>query len=538
MDNQNDLLFANQHHEEFKLFLSTAPVNWNQNESIRRFTLPNGESVSCILWNELFHITGTDIVRALIYRFECLGRSIVLQKKFEEGIFSDLRNLKPMADSTLEESRSPFLKFLYENQCIRTQKKQKVFYWYSVKHDKLFLDALERDLKREASGQPPCTVAKKPLMMNQAMEQARLHCLPSIATAPPPRNHSPVQMSMQNNMNMTNSPQHDNLLLHHPASQIGSPSMHPSLMNSPSMHPAMMGSPSQNSLMYPSPQHSLGNSPETRHGSFTPHHNSPSMSNMHSNMMHNSPSMGSHSPQLSYMNPNNMQGNYGLNLPSMFNPEYNHEQNGNHQNQKPMFFRNFEPVQPGLEPNRPAPYHLNRGRDGRRLSGGSGNEKQTCPIQGCGRTFKRLEHLRRHVRSHSGEKPYICVVADCHRSFARSDHLTQHMRTHNDNYSGVGWQNMDEQHQNGVQSMIPSHDYDLQHQFDSQNFKMEQYDNPTKLEEPYPEQQRPNGDGKESEFSGSGLNEHMDSLMGDILTLDPEMKPFSSIDQPSLLSSY
>lgn len=62
-----------------------------------------------------------------------------MQKKFEEGIFSDLRNLKPLQDSTLEESRSDFLKFLYENQCIRTQKKQKVFYWFSVKHDKLFL---------------------------------------------------------------------------------------------------------------------------------------------------------------------------------------------------------------------------------------------------------------------------------------------------------------------------------------------------------------------------------------------------------------
>jgi len=131
--------YDTSHLDGFKLFLSTAPVNWNQNETIRRYPLPNGETVSCVLWNELFHITGTDIVRSLVYRFECLGRKIILQKKFEEGIFSDLRNLKPMADSTLEDSRSPFLKFLYENQCIRTQKKQKVFYWFSVKHDKLFL---------------------------------------------------------------------------------------------------------------------------------------------------------------------------------------------------------------------------------------------------------------------------------------------------------------------------------------------------------------------------------------------------------------
>jgi len=48
---------------------------------------------------------------------------------------------------------------LYKNNCIRTQKKQKVFYWYSVPHDRLFLDALERDLKREKMGQEATTVA-------------------------------------------------------------------------------------------------------------------------------------------------------------------------------------------------------------------------------------------------------------------------------------------------------------------------------------------------------------------------------------------
>jgi transcription factor STE12 len=51
------------------------------------------------------------------------------------------------------------LDFLYKNNCIRTQKKQKVFYWYSVPHDRLFLDALERDLKREKMGQEPTTMA-------------------------------------------------------------------------------------------------------------------------------------------------------------------------------------------------------------------------------------------------------------------------------------------------------------------------------------------------------------------------------------------
>lgn len=109
--------------------------------------------------NNLFHISGTDIVRCLSFRFQAFGRPVKNSKKFEEGIFSDLRNLKSGTDASLEEPKSGFLDFLYKNNCIRTQKKQKVFYWYSVPHDRLFLDALERDLKREKMGQEATTMA-------------------------------------------------------------------------------------------------------------------------------------------------------------------------------------------------------------------------------------------------------------------------------------------------------------------------------------------------------------------------------------------
>ncbi|RYP22238.1 hypothetical protein DL765_001752 [Monosporascus sp. GIB2] len=112
------------------------PVEWMPDQFIRRFLLPTGEYVSC-----------------------AFGRPVKNSKKFEEGIFSDLRNLKSGSDASLEEPKSQFLDFLYKNNCIRTQKKQKVFYWYSVPHDRLFLDALERDLKREKMGQEATTVA-------------------------------------------------------------------------------------------------------------------------------------------------------------------------------------------------------------------------------------------------------------------------------------------------------------------------------------------------------------------------------------------
>lgn len=162
---------------EMRMFLASAPNQpWGAEENIKRMQLPNKEFISCILWNGLYHITGTDIVRILLFRFESFGRPIVNLKKFEEGIFSDLRNLKPGIDAVLEVPRSPFLELLYKNQCIRTQKKQKVFFWFSVSHDRLFLDALERDLRRESSNQEATTRPNFTMSVNETMELAKRQC--------------------------------------------------------------------------------------------------------------------------------------------------------------------------------------------------------------------------------------------------------------------------------------------------------------------------------------------------------------------------
>ncbi|RKP08423.1 transcription factor, STE-like protein, partial [Thamnocephalis sphaerospora] len=123
--------------EQLRYFLATAPNDWDPEQTIKRFLLPTGEYISCVLWRDLFHITGTDIVRVLTFRFQAAGRPVRNVKKFEEGVFSDLRNLKPGVDATLEEPRSEFLELLYKHNCVRTQKKQKVFYWFSVPHDRL-----------------------------------------------------------------------------------------------------------------------------------------------------------------------------------------------------------------------------------------------------------------------------------------------------------------------------------------------------------------------------------------------------------------
>ncbi|KAI1499698.1 hypothetical protein F5X99DRAFT_267644 [Biscogniauxia marginata] len=59
----------------------------------------------------------------------------------------------------------------------------------------------------------------------------------------------------------------------------------------------------------------------------------------------------------------------------------------------------------------------------RRRDGSSVVQQRLCTH--CGRSFKRSEHLERHVRTHTKEKPYIC---DCGSAFSRRDLLTRHQR--------------------------------------------------------------------------------------------------------------
>ncbi|KAF1816414.1 hypothetical protein P152DRAFT_388823, partial [Eremomyces bilateralis CBS 781.70] len=46
----------------------------------------------------------------------------------------------------------------------------------------------------------------------------------------------------------------------------------------------------------------------------------------------------------------------------------------------------------------------------------------------CKRTYTRLDHLSRHVRSHTKEKPFVCDT--CLKPFARADLMKRHAAGH------------------------------------------------------------------------------------------------------------
>ncbi|KAF9547502.1 hypothetical protein EC957_008339 [Mortierella hygrophila] len=63
-------------------------------------------------------------------------------------------------------------------------------------------------------------------------------------------------------------------------------------------------------------------------------------------------------------------------------------------------------------------------------TGSGSNNKHPCKHQSCEWSFKRFEHLKRHMLVHTKERPFQCDFAGCNKSFSRSDNFSAHLRTH------------------------------------------------------------------------------------------------------------
>ena len=97
-----------------------------------------------------------------------------------------------------------------------------------------------------------------------------------------------------------------------------------------------------------------------------------------------------------------------------------------HSGVPPQFFRNQSATLPGEWPY--MDHTSSPGVPGPTPADVTRTKVFVCPLFSCGRMYKRIENLKRHVRSHTMERPFQCPR--CNKKFSRQENLNQHLRIH------------------------------------------------------------------------------------------------------------
>lgn len=420
-------------------------VQTRRRASCKKFELPDSkESVACVYWDGECYVTGTDIIKIISYRLGLEGIQVPpdQMRKFEEGLFSDLRHLKPGHGARLEEARSELLEWLCRHGCIRTLKKQKVYRWEAVDWGRLTQDTIARMQRRAADPHSGTT--------RQHQSGA------FVATSPPTISQSLRPNEIDLDMDLPDP------------TLIGDEDTQPDFYSSTFANEVNAINDCAPGTATPSSTGTTSTSEFMDLSDFNlsflgldsldpPHllplmHNGNGSENGHCTATGDDASLGSYAFNMTGMPPLPPKDHFfsrpsniqvappphmlvdGLNGPSRspsglapripILPSVTKI----HPYATMLPYGVLDPPPPGAHQRPLVPYNSSNSLS--RPPRFDDDRRFICNYQFCRRRFKRLEHLKRHLRIHTGEKPFSCPVASCRKTFSRSDNLAQHLKVH------------------------------------------------------------------------------------------------------------
>lgn len=345
--------------------------------------------LSLIATNGSRYISSLHIMHVLNFYFKACGRCVCNRGKIEEGVYSDLRK----AQSAITLENRDLLSFLCENRCVRSRRLQKIYDLRSVQFDQFIQNALGRDLTRERLGKasvltvdidPVSHDSRFPSYLGTQSHQSLEHIF-SLAINPSQSTSSAHERSFPYSSALQQLPGRSSSGLdydHDPGTAAGA-----------------------QGLPYWSIQHSSHNNVLRVDSGLSTFHHQQQPDILLSQVVTCS--------------------SWPTQQRSLVQQPIVQSKAGTHPH----------PLVTASGVAQSAPVVRSSGslfRSSRTTQTASVNKKapSRCAYPGCGRSFARSDHLKRHEFCHTGARPFKCYHAGCERSFSRKDNLLQHQQIH------------------------------------------------------------------------------------------------------------